>query len=102
MHKNNRPPAGLRGFCHGVTATMQTWGRRVIGHQDQRPAVVAGLGAPAETACPQPHSFSGYAESLAGLGIGLPVRHAVKPRASNRLIGWLTGWLIGRAVGHGS
>jgi hypothetical protein len=70
---------------------------RVVGHLHKRPAIVAGLGAPAETTCLQPHSLGGHAESLASLSVGQPVGHVVSRRLSGRLIGRLTGWSIGRS-----
>jgi hypothetical protein len=40
---------------------------RVVGHHYQRPAIVAGLGPPAEMARPHPHSLSEYAKSSPAL-----------------------------------
>jgi hypothetical protein len=97
-----RPLAfALQGFLHGVMTgrlSSRLFGRtrarlhlRIVGHQDERPAIVAGLGPPPKTARPQPHSLSRHAESFAGLSVGQPVGHAVSRRVSGRLIGWLTG-----------
>jgi hypothetical protein len=96
----------LQGRVHGIMTRRlpgRLFGRtrarlhvRVFRHQDQRPAIVAGLGPPAETAHPQAHSLSGQAKSLAGLGVGQPVRHAVSDPLFSRLIGWSYGrsWSI--------